>query len=91
MSRKQHVSASVDRPFVCGSCHKGFKLSIHLKQHQRSHTGEKPYECKVCHKRFKQWKNTEGWMGTKGSKGTIGWMRTERWVGTKGRMRTEGA
>ncbi|KAK2145274.1 hypothetical protein LSH36_690g00008 [Paralvinella palmiformis] len=44
--------SSIDRPFKCPHCNRGFKKSSHLKQHIRSHTGEKPYKCSQCQKKF---------------------------------------
>lgn len=45
-------SGSVDRPYKCPYCSRGFKKSSHMKQHVRSHTGEKPYKCLQCHRSF---------------------------------------
>lgn len=45
-------SHSVDRPYKCTYCQRGFKKSSHLKQHVRSHTGEKPYKCQQCGRTF---------------------------------------
>ena len=42
------------RPHACYVCGKRFKLSHHLKQHYRTHTGERPYVCSVCGRGFSQ-------------------------------------
>ena len=52
VDRNQSNKITVDKPFVCGTCHKGFRLKGKLKTHQRIHTGEKPFKCKTYHKRF---------------------------------------
>ena len=43
------------RPFVCNVCKKRFKLSHHLKQHYRTHTGERPFVCLNCGRGFSQY------------------------------------
>ena len=54
VTRNISNNVTVDKPFVCLTCHKRFTQKYHLKTHQRIHTGEKPYKCKPCHKRFTQ-------------------------------------
>ena len=45
---------TVDKPYKCDVCGRGFSLLQPLKIHQRTHTGEKTYKCDVCGKRFSQ-------------------------------------
>ena len=43
-----------DRSFCCSNCSKTFKLSWHLKNHEKTCKGKKIYaaECKLCDKKF---------------------------------------
>ncbi|KYN07584.1 hypothetical protein ALC62_01404 [Cyphomyrmex costatus] len=36
----------------CGTCNKEFKYTTHLRDHERTHTGEKPYQCEFCENKF---------------------------------------
>lgn len=39
-------------PFECEYCGRLFARKDHVKNHERTHTGEKPFHCKECDKRF---------------------------------------
>ncbi|XP_013365531.1 PREDICTED: uncharacterized protein LOC102006523 [Chinchilla lanigera] len=48
--RKGHT---VDRPFKCQECEKGFRVISGLIKHQRFHSGENPHKCEQCDRRFR--------------------------------------
>ena len=56
VKRNQNIGVTVDKPFVCVMCDKGFTKKCNLKTHRRIHTGEKPYKCNKCHTGF-AWKS----------------------------------
>ncbi|XP_055523889.1 zinc finger protein 596-like [Wyeomyia smithii] len=47
-----HDPESIQRPFVCVVCGKGFSAPSMLKRHGLVHSDEKSHECSICSKRF---------------------------------------
>ncbi|XP_029974676.1 zinc finger protein 316-like [Salarias fasciatus] len=45
---------AAEKPFLCKTCGKRFRLQRSLCLHTRTHTGERPHCCEVCGKRFRQ-------------------------------------
>ncbi|XP_040177889.1 gastrula zinc finger protein XlCGF57.1-like [Rana temporaria] len=50
-----HVKVrTVEKPFLCLECGKGYRQKRHLLTHQRIHTGELPFKCSECAKCFNE-------------------------------------
>ncbi|XP_078512703.1 uncharacterized protein LOC144772334 isoform X2 [Lissotriton helveticus] len=49
---QNHETHSVGGPHHCTNCDKSFTRKLHLRYHQRIHTGERPYHCTDCEKSF---------------------------------------
>ena len=45
---------TVEKPYSCNTCGKGFKTKQYLSVHIRTHSGDKPYSCDSCDKCFTQ-------------------------------------
>ena len=52
--KKQKLSHTAAKRFVCSTCGKSFIQSSDLKKHTLIHTGEKPCTCRTCDKSFTQ-------------------------------------
>ncbi|KAM9343151.1 uncharacterized protein KZ484_015742 isoform 3-T4 [Pholidichthys leucotaenia] len=42
------IHHTVDKPHVCNTCGKRFRIKSHLLVHDRIHTDEKPFSCAAC-------------------------------------------
>lgn len=43
-----------ERPYICGTCGRGFGHISHLIRHERIHSGQRPYQCSYCPASFIQ-------------------------------------
>src|SRR5277367_1162014 len=47
---KERQSNEREKKYECDTCGKRFQAPSHVKNHERSHTGEKPFKCGECGK-----------------------------------------
>lgn len=53
-SKKDNLTHTKEKSFVCKLCLKGFSRNSCLRIHLRTHTNERIFICEICDKRFSQ-------------------------------------